>query len=128
VPKQEKDLDQIASVVGSVNVGQISSGRSQISISIGNFVDRDEKELGEGDLSLAEMENLFRKIYEVISSPTRSNMSSEQQEDMQYILEGLQAQVTRGQQNNKQILRRFLTFLDDRAPEISRIVLNALNI
>jgi hypothetical protein len=128
MPKQEKDLDQIASVVGSVNVDHISSGSSQINMSIGNFVDRDERELlDESELSPAEVEKLFREIYEIISSPTGSTMSSEQREDMQYILEGLQVQIRRGQQSNKQILHRFLHFLDDRVPEISEIVINALD-
>lgn len=128
MPKEEKDLDQIASVVGSVNVDHISNNSSQINMSIGNFVDRDAEDLEQGNLSPAEIEKLFREIYEIVSSPTRSNMSPEQREDMQYILEGLQAQITRGQQSNKQILRRFLRFLDDRVPEISRIVLDALTI
>jgi hypothetical protein len=124
--KQENELDEIASVVGSVKVDQISSGRSQIHVSIGNFVDRDETEIDEGNLSPAEVDKLLGEIYEVISSPTRSNMAPEQREDLHYILEGLQAQLTRGQQSNKQILRRFLTFLDDRVPEVSRLVSKAL--
>jgi hypothetical protein len=126
MPKQEKNLDQIASVVGSVNIDQISSGSSQVNVSIGNFVDHDEVEFDDGELGSTEVETLFREIYNIISSPPRSNMSSEQREDMKYIVEGLQVQITRGNQNNKLIFHRFLQFLGDRAPEISKIVSDAL--
>ncbi len=128
MPKHTKSLkynndwkgeSRIASVAGSIDFNNISN-RSQISISL------DQIEMDERELSNAELDKLFEQIEAVIDPDASSSMSPEQREEIRYIIEGLQAQIRRGDQNNRQILRRFLRFLDDRAPEISRTVLEAL--
>ena len=123
--KKISKSDYIASVAGSVNFDNIS-GASRLRVSIGDFVDSGEFDVEGGELSDVELEKLFKDIYSVIDSPSRSKMSPEHSEDLRYILDGLQVQITRSSQSNKYILHRFLYFLGDRYPEISKLVSDAL--
>ncbi|MCB0210666.1 MAG: hypothetical protein KDJ52_15105 [Anaerolineae bacterium] len=110
----------VASVVGNINFRTLSN-QSQLNVSL------DQVEMDERELDSTELKNLFTQIDDLLHPDSSSSMSSQQREEMKYIIDGLKSQLRRGQQNNKQILRRFLRFLDDSAPEISGLILAALS-